>query len=302
MLTLDDVWRFARVLLRWWFVLLLATALASGTAYMLVRRQPNYYVAHASLMVGQNFQAAAPNELAFGLSNTLANFYSELAHREVILKPAADQLQLPFAWELIADRMLTTAVNQRASLVEIQITDSSPERAAAIAGAVAQRLIAYSPNAPEKIAAQRSAIEDQLTITDARIKDTDKKIAEQQARQQKLDAAIDLKDSQDQIDELQKARDRYQESYNQLLLLRNNTAVNSLSLFEPAAVPTTSLPSRHSLTVAFAGLGGLLLAVLAVLLLDQLDDRWRTGRDLHDRMGIRDLGHIPPINYGSARP
>ncbi|MBC8077649.1 MAG: lipopolysaccharide biosynthesis protein, partial [Chloroflexales bacterium] len=299
MLTWDDIWRFLRIQLRWWVVLVLATVLASGTAYALVRQQPNYYVAHASLMVGENFQAAAPNEFAFGLSNTLGTFYSELARREVILQPVAEQLQLPFAWQLIADRMLMTSVNQRANLVEIQITDSAPERAAAIAGAVAQRLIAYSPTAPEKIAAQRSAIETQLATTDARIKDADKKLADLQERQQKLDAAIDLKDSQEQIDELQKARDRYQESYSQLLLLSNNTSVNSLSLFESAAVPTAPLPSRRTLTVAVAGLGGLLLAVLAVLLLDQIDDRWRSGRDLRERMGIRDLGRVPPGPVGA---
>src|SRR5262249_51579174 len=155
-LTWNEVWGYIRLLLRWWYVLLLAVLVSSGTAYYLTRSQPNYYTARASLMIGDSLGSSSPNPISIDLSNTLARFYGELVHRELILKPVAERLHLSFRWQLIADRMLTASVNRDANLLEVTVVDSDPQRVAAIANAVAEQLIAYSPNSPEKIAAQRS--------------------------------------------------------------------------------------------------------------------------------------------------
>jgi polysaccharide biosynthesis transport protein len=291
MLTWADIWSYVRALLRWWPILILATTLASGTAWFLARQQPDSYQARASLMVGNNFEVSSPNSFAVDLSNSLAKFYEVLLRREVILKPVAEQMQLPFPWQLI-NEMLYTEINPRANLLEVYVTDSNPERAAALANSLAERLISYSPNAPEKVAAQQAEVDRQLNETQASLSEVEQKIKELEQQQASLNAAVDLRENQQQLDELEKARERFQETYNGLFALRNNSSANTLQFFERAEVPQYALPQKRLLIVGAAGMGGLLLAIIAVLLIDRLDPRWRNGRELQERIGIVHLGSI----------
>ncbi len=293
MLTWPEVWLYVRMVLRWWWVLVLAAALAGGTAFYLVRNQPNYYSTRVTIMVGDSFTAASPDQFAFNVSNTLASFYGELAKRKTILLPVAEKLKLPFSWEVLSYGMVYSNVNARANLLEVWVSDTSPERAAAIANAIADELILFSPNSPEKVAEQRQILQEQIRTSEQNLQNVEERIKELKARQAILESAIDLRDVEDQISELEKARDRYQTTYNQQLGLLNNSTVNSLSIFERAEVPTSPLPSKRLLTVAMASGGGLLLAILAVLLLDRFDERWRGARDLRTRFGVSDLGTIP---------
>ena len=298
MLTWQELGIYLRLLLRWSPLVIVAIAISSGSAWFIARNQPNVYQARATLMVGNNFEASSPNTFAVDLSNSLARFYEVLLHREVILSPVATQLKLSFPAELI-NTMLTVSINPQANLLEIAITDSNPERAAALANALGRQLIAYSPNSPEKVAAQHAEVDRQITETQATIADTDHKLEELRTRQKQLNAAIDLRENQDQIDQLEKARSKAQDGYNQLLLLRNNSAANTLSFFERASPPTVPLPQKRSLIVGGAGMGGLLIAIVSVLFLDRIDNRWRSGGDLQQRIGITHLGSI---NHAGWKP
>jgi capsular polysaccharide biosynthesis protein/Mrp family chromosome partitioning ATPase len=291
MLTWQEIWAYIRTLLRWWPVPVVAVALATGAAWFLARSQPDYYRASTSLMVGNNFEVTTPDRFAVDLSNTLARFYEVLVHREVILQPVVEQLQLPVGWWKLSEAV-TTAVNPQANLLEIAVTDSDPVRAAAIANAIADRLINYSPASPGKIADQQAQLESQINETQAVLDDIGRRIAELEERQGQLNAAIDLRENQEQINELEKSRERYQESYSNLLLLRNNAQTNTLQVFEYAVPPGAPLPEKMLLTVGVAGFGGLLLSLVAIFLLDLLDTRWRSGRDLEARLGIVNLGSV----------
>lgn len=145
MLTWRDVFNYVKLFLRWWFVLALAVLLAAGTAWYVLRQQPDMYTSLVTLSVGTNFSVAAPDQAQVALSNVLADYYAALSKREVILGPVVEELQLSFPWPLIRDRMLAVRVDRGANLLEVRITDTSPERAAAIANAVAASLITFTP-------------------------------------------------------------------------------------------------------------------------------------------------------------
>lgn len=295
MLTWHDVLTYIRLFLRWWFVLALAVALAVGTAWYMLRQQPDIYLSQATLMVGNNFEVSAPTQAQVALSNVLADYYAALTRREVILAPVVERLQLTFPWQVIRDRMMATRVDRGANLLEIKITDTNPERAAAIANAIAEELIAYTPNAPEKIAAQQAEISRRLEEAQANMQAVDARIAELEERLKNLSSAIDISDVQQQLQALQLTRQRYLDEYTNLINLSNQTSANSLTLFEtarPAAVP---LPQKRSLTLATAGLGGLLMAIVAALVLDRLDERWRTSSELQSRTGVRSLGELSEL-------
>jgi len=307
MLTFREVWTYLRVPLRWWWVLVIGTLLAAGVAFMLTARQPRYYVARTTLMVGDTLNSATPDAQLIGLSNALAAFYAEISKREPILGPVTAKLGLSFPWQVIANYMLATTVNSRASLLDIAVTDTSPERAAAITTAITNELVAYSPNSPEKIAAQRALIQEQLTQAQSNLSLIDQSIEEARELQTQTSGAADLREVRSRLEELERTRQGTQDTYNQLVRLQSSSVANSLSVLEPAQVPTTPLPSKRNLTVAMAGAGGMVLAIIATFLLELLDDRWRGGGDVRARFGMPYLGMVPgarpliSMALGSAR-
>lgn len=293
MLTWSDVVTYLRLFLRWWHVLALAVLLSVGTAWYMTRTQPDIYLAQTTLMIGNNFEVAAPSQAQVALSNVLADYYAALMKREVILAPVVERLQLSFPWQVIRERMLSSRIDRGANLLELKITDTNAERGAAIANAIAEELIAYTPNAPEKVAAQQAELSRRIAESQANVEVVEAKIAELEERLKSLSSAIDISDVQQQLDALQLTRQRYLDEYTNLINLSNQTSANSLSIFEQARPAVAPLPQKRSLTLAMAGAGGLLIAIVAVLVLDRLDERWRTGSELQSRTGIRSLGEIP---------
>lgn len=292
MLTWSDIWSYVRIILRWWWVALLAAVIAAGAAFVFALRQPDYYVSRTTLQVGDTL-AATPDPQTFGLSATVAGFYAEMARREVILAPVVEKLGLPFPWQVISTYMLATSVNRQASLLDITITDTNPQRAAAIADAIAHELVRFSPNSPENVAAQRNLLNEQITRSQAEIDQLDRQIAQTREMLAQATSATDLREARNRLQELELARDTAQNAYAQLLRLQNTSLVNSLSIFESAKVPTAPLPNKRNLTVAIAGLAGLLLGMMASFVLEMIDTRWRNHNDLRSRFGLNFLGVVP---------
>ncbi|MFN3372417.1 MAG: lipopolysaccharide biosynthesis protein [Chloroflexus sp.] len=293
MLTWSDIWSYIRIMLRWWWVALLAALLAAGGALIFAIRQPDYYISRTTLRVGDTLSTAAPDPQMIGLTNTVAGFYGEMAKREIILAPVVEKLGLPFPWPVIRDYMLVTSVNRQASLLEITITDTNPQRAAAIADAIATELIQFGPNSPENVAAQRSLLNEQIDRAQREITTLDRQIDQTRELLAQATSATDLREARNRLQELELARDTAQNAYTQLLRLQNTSLVNSLSVFEAAKVPGTPLPNKRNLTVAGAGLAGLLVGLLASFVLEAIDTRWRNHNDLRSRFGLNFLGTVP---------
>lgn len=293
MLTWSDIWSYIRIMLRWWWVALLAALLAASAALIFAMRQPNYYISRVTLRVGDTLSTAAPDPQMIGLTNTVASFYGEMAKREIILAPVAEKLGLTFPWPVIRDYMLATSVNRQASLLEITITDTNPQRAAAIANAIATELIQFGPNSPENVAEQRSLLNEQIDRVQREITALDRQIEQTRDLLAQATSATDLREARNRLQELELARDTAQNAYTQLLRLQNTSMVNSLSVFEAAKVPGAPLPNKRNLTVAVAGLAGLLLGLMASFVLEAIDTRWRNHNDLRSRFGLNFLGAVP---------
>ncbi|MGQ9894077.1 MAG: lipopolysaccharide biosynthesis protein [Roseiflexus sp.] len=293
MITLNELIRLARPIVRWWWIILIAVALSSGVAFVVSRTETRYYVARATLMIGNTLESQRPDPIQLQLGSSLGRFYGELAKRERILLPVQEKLNLPFSWDVIANYMLRTSVVPSANLLEIYVTDSNPVRAAAIANAIADQLISYSPTSPDKVAAEQTTIEQQLRESEARLNDLRARIEEATFRRQQVVSAGDLEEINQTLMQLEASLSKEQETYNRLLSYKNNSVVNVLTPFEPAEPPVSPLPSRRNLTILFAGLGGFAIAVAAAYVLDRIDPRLRGPGDIRDRLDLSVLGSIP---------
>jgi len=293
MITLNELIRLARPIVRWWWIIPVAVALSSSVAFAVSRTETRYYVARATLMIGNTLESQRPDPIQLQLGSSLGRFYGELAKRERILRPVQEKLNLPFSWNVIATYMLRTSVVPSANLLEIYVTDSNPVRAAAIANAIADQLIAYSPTSPDKIAAEQMTIEQQLRESEARLDDLRARIEETTLRRQQVVSAGDLAEINQTLMQLEASLSKEQDTYNRLLSYKNNSVVNVLTPFEPAEPPVSPLPSRRNLTILFAGLGGFVIAVAAAYVLDRIDPRLRGPGDIRDRLDLSVLGSVP---------
>lgn len=293
MLTWDDVQYILRTVLRWWWVVVIAVGISAGTTFYLTQNQPDSYYARATLQIGNAFDSTLPDRNQLELSASLGQFYQELARREPILAPVREQLQIQAPWQYISDRMLQTNVVPNAGLLEIAIVDTNPERAAALSNAIGEQLMAYSPTSPEKIEDQQQEIQRQIDASLAKSAELEVQIAEMQRKVDEATSAADRREFREQLDELETSFNDEQSTYRTLLSLLNNSAVNSIDFLARAIPPSEALPSKRRIALGSAGLAGMMLALLAIFVLERLDNRWKGQRDLTDRFGLDDLGFVP---------
>lgn len=293
MLSWSEVTYMLRTILRWWWVVVIAVAISAGTAFYLSKDETRYYRATAILQVGTDFGEVTPDKFRLEMGTTLARFYAELARREVILGPVKENLKIVAPWQYISDRMLETQVVPNTNFLEIYIQDVDPERAAFIANAIAEGLIQRAPSSQESVAAQRQEIQRQIAESETRIEELKARIDQLSVQIDQVQSASDANELRKQRSEVELSLQEEQEAYRTLLGFGEVNPVNSLTLFQRATPPTEPLPSKRMVAIGSAGLAGLMLSLLAIFILERLDNRWRGKRDVEDRLRLSHLGFVP---------
>ena len=134
---------FLPLIRRWWPVLLLCTVLAGAAAYALASRLAPTYEASSSLLTG-------PINTDYGTlraSGELARTYAELASSGPLVTQAAADAGVEGTVDELRPAVQGTA-NQVTRIVSVRVRDEDPERAAAFANAVANRLTRLSNDQP----------------------------------------------------------------------------------------------------------------------------------------------------------
>jgi capsular polysaccharide biosynthesis protein len=143
-----DLLRYIKGILRWWWLLLLSTALAAVTSFYVSSQQPHIYQTSTTLLVGQVTQKITPTFQDFALSQQLAESYAQIATRQPVLQATIDALGLSTDWQSLKWQIYVASL-PRTQLLAVNVSDTSPERAVAIADEIAYQLILQSPTSPE---------------------------------------------------------------------------------------------------------------------------------------------------------
>jgi uncharacterized protein involved in exopolysaccharide biosynthesis len=194
-----DLREYINPLRRWWWLLVAATLVATISSVIAVSQQPPIYQARTSLLIGQAINNPNPNSNDLWLSQQLAQTYSDVAKRQPV--PSATMAALGLSW--LPEYTVRPLPNSQ--LIELTVTDTSPERAVVVAQELANQLIRLSPTSGGQqgevdrqgfIARQLDDLETQIEATSAEI----------QARQAELGALISARqiaDAQAQVAALQ---------------------------------------------------------------------------------------------------
>lgn len=267
---------YTRPLIKWWWLILVSAALAGLTSYYAVSQQPPVFQARSTLLIGSAINDPNPDGNEFWLSQQLARTYSDIAQREVIRQAVMDKLGLTWLPAYVATPVAET------QLLEIRVTDSSPERAMVVANELANQLILRTPTSGSQQGdAERQAfIAQQLDDLEVKIGKTNEEIIAKQTELAGLFGARQIADIQNQIRALDAKQDTLQANYASLLASTSQGAVNSLSIIEAATLPRNPVGPEILMTVLTAVAIGLSLGVGAAYLLEYLDDTVKTPDDV----------------------
>lgn len=298
-LNLRHLIRLAR---RWWWLLLLGPLVAGIAAYWATSRQQDLYSATATLTINQA-QSGQNQELS-GIQavERLGATYQQLVDTDPVLTQVINDLGLPLTLSELRDNVSASAVTGT-QLLRISVSDTDPERSAAIANAVA---LVFSTSVANQTAeltgASREALDNQIAASEDQIAALNVQIQNLEG-----DANAGSTEFQGQIASLRVSLNQLQTSYGDLLVRRqemelNDAAVqNRVTVWEPARVPEAPYAPRVLLYTLLAVVAGLILAAGAVLLIEFLDNTVKSDSPFEELVGapvLSAISVVPKIQEG----
>ncbi len=277
-------------LYRWWWLLVIATVLAAVTSFLAGREQPATYRSRSALLIGNVFNNPYPNGAEFWLGQQLAQTYADIAQRQ----PVRDQAMKALGLLWLPEYRVTVPSNTL--LLEINVTDTDPLRAQAVAQELANQLVLVSPTGPRpNDQARQVFITQQLTTLEEQIQSTNEQIQARQGDLGRLDSARQIADVTNQIGGLQNKLNTLQANYAALLTSTRQGAINSLSIIENASTAVQTGPDVFRTVVAATAVG-LTLAVGAAYFLDYLDDTLKSAEEIAALVKIPLLGSVVSLS------
>jgi len=279
---------YFRIIRRWWWLLTAATVLAAVSSYVAVSQQPLTYQARTVLMLGRTIEDPNPSGGEFNLGQQLAATYANLANIRTVREETMAALGLNWLPSYSARPL------PNSQLIEITVTDTSPERAQAVANELANQLILRSPTAPDSEDQEREDfVNKQLTGLQQNIEETEDQI---QLKEDELEAAFSARDIENLEREITVLEDKLrtlQGNYAALLQNTQGGAINTLTVIEPAELPRRPVNAGWRMTVLAASTIGLVLAGAAAFVLDYLDDTVWTLEEMEELTRLPVLPGIP---------
>lgn len=276
---------------KWWWLILASTLVATVSSYLATRQQPPIYQSRTTIMVGRAIENPNPSGNDLWLTQQLANTYADIAKRSPIKEATMAALGLNWLPEY------TVRVVANTQLLEIAVVDTSPQRAQAVAAEFANQLIRQAPTGGDSQTEQRqSFITAQLNDLEAKIKETQAEIGKKQDELTNMFSARQIADAQTQITGLQSKLTTLQANYAALLANTQKGAINTISVVEPAALPTDPIGPNKLATILLAAAIGLGLAGGGAYLLEYLDDTLKNPDDVQKVLGVTTLGAVPRLD------
>lgn len=287
---------FLKPIFTWWWLILLACVLAGITSYYISSRLPKVYTARTMLMVSSTISDPNPDIYQYSMIYQLTQTYAYIGYQDTVRNATMQALNI----SKLPDYDLTALSS--GPFLEITVTDTDPAMAARIANEIANQLIKISPTSQEQTAEQQKQqfLQSQIADLQNKIKTTQEEIDKKQAALAEMTSAGDITQTQNDIAALENKLATYQSTYATLTNTTNRTAVNFITVFEPAAIPTQPIGPKVKLIVLIATLGGLLLAVLAAYLIQYLDDSIKDVSEIAELLNAPIIGTIANMPKGKG--
>ncbi len=284
-----DIKAYLEPLRRWWWLLLLATVVAGTSSYLATMQQVPVYRSTEILMIGTAIEDPNPAGTDFYLTQQLAQTYVDIARRPSVRNATMDALGLTWLPQIVVRYIDNT------NFIEITVTDTSPERAQAVAAELGRQLILRSPTAEQEDQERQQFVNEQLDGYEAAIRETQAQIDAKRTELGELVSAREIADLQAEISTLQASLQGLQTNYAALLPSSQRGATNTIREIEPAALPRRPVDQNSEIAIFLAAAIGFALAAGAAYLMEYMDDTVGTPNLITKLTGLPALAGIAKI-------
>ncbi len=278
---------YVNPLIKWWWLILIATLVAGASSYYVTRPLPPIYQARTTLVAGTAFFQLNPSGTDFGLGQDLAQTYVNIATLDQVKEATKKALGL----QDLPSYQATVTPNSQ--MIVISVTDTNPQRAAAVANELANQLMLQTPTSTEAQNQARTAfINQQLDTMQNQINDLNNQISQKTKDLQGMTSALQISQAQQDLTALQTKLQIAQTNYATLLNNSQHGAANSLTVIEKAGVPVTPIgPNKPVIILLVAAIGFILASVIAHLL-EYIDKTVKNPEDISRILGLPVIGYI----------
>lgn len=283
-----------KILRRWLPVTIVAIVAAATIGFALSSIQARQYESKATLIVGASLSGVNPDYNQLLVSQRLSTTYASIATTHDVMAEVIKQLALGDSPEELATRISVTT-SQDTALLEVTARDSAPDRAAAIANAVAQSLISASPAVRGQQAELLASIEGDIKAVRTDIASTQAQIevlVGNSARTPGEEATLQA---------LQSRIVSLRATYATLLSYTSSQASNLLTVVQPALAPDGAIPTRPQLNALLAATVAFLIVAAVVFVVEYLDDALKDPKQVSDTLGMPTLGSIEQMRGDNDR-
>lgn len=284
-------------ILRWWWLLALATVVAAAIGYTASQRQTPVYEATLTILVGQSLQSTQLDRGDIQASEMLAQTYAVIAQGQPILQSVVDTLNLTEPWLALRSRVRVEPI-EGTQLLQISVEASSPEEAQVIADEIARQLILLSPTAlqNQELDENQQFVRQRLDSLRAKIEAGQESLRAKESEVASSVADAQRQELQGEINALEALIADWENSFAQFLTyIRDEQSPNYLAIIEPAYARSRPIRPRFLMNTIVAGAVGLSLALGLVFLLEFSDDTLNSTEKVSQSLDLTTLGTINHI-------
>lgn len=283
-----DLTTLLRPLRRWWWLLVLGAVLSAVSGVLYLLQQPPTYVSRTTLVVGSVITDPNPSGAEINLAQQLAHTYADVAKREPLRQAAKAVLGIEWLPNY------SVQVLPQTQIIEIQVFAGDPQLTYEVARVLAQELILQGPAGREQ-QEREDFIDTELGELQTSITETRAEIQQKQQELTTLFSAREIDRTQGLIQALEGKLSSLQANYAALLSTTQQGAANTLSILEPASLPSAPIDSQLVMNLLVAIILGFTLAAGGAYLLEFLDDSLKVAADVQELFGAPVLTSVPTI-------
>ncbi|CAN5595803.1 hypothetical protein BH09CHL1_BH09CHL1_11340 [soil metagenome] len=298
-LSLSQLIKIAR---RWWWLIILAPLIGGGSAYLSADRQTPLYSASVTIRVSPPQTQNSVDLSALNGAQRLAETYRQLIRTREMLSPLLDQLGLPYSVGQLQSKVSTSSI-ANTQLIRISVSDPSPEQAASLANAIAERFLQYNTEINNE---QIGPYIDQINAT---LSDTEKQIESVQAEIAAVQTGPNPSSPENlsRLQDLNQQLTQAQTTYSTALSSANDVTLSQaaqltqVTIADRAYAPGVPYAPRTKLYAILGAFVGFCIAIGAVALLEYLDNTMKSTLDFQKLFGtplLAVVGLVPNVKPG----
>ncbi|NMC14047.1 MAG: polysaccharide biosynthesis tyrosine autokinase [Chloroflexi bacterium] len=284
----DELRQYIGLIWRWLWILIFATILAGILAFFISKRMTPVYQASTTLLINEAPSNRATDYSSILTSERLARTYSEMLTKKPVLETVISNLVLDLEVKDL-QKMINVELVRDTQLINIVVEDIDAVRAANIANELIKVFTDQTSSLQaSRYASSKQNLEIQLARIDEQIQSTSDALA----------ALPDIPSNKSERDRLETVLTQYQQTYASILQSYEQVRVAEAGSYsnvvqvEPATIPNQPIKPRVAMNTILAMLGGFLLTVGTVFLIESLDDTIRGPDDITRTVKLPVLGLI----------